>query len=256
MVYHISHIVYQISHVIYLHHASSINLFWRTGQMEKIEKAVSYKEKVYKELKSAIIAQKIKAGEILNERKLAERLGISRTPVREALQMLVNDGWVIVEPWKGAYVSPITKKDLVEVFQVRLALETLAIELIVEKITEAELEVLSDILLKQEKLWENYQADAFIKVDREFHMVIAQITENKLLIDMLNNLSDMIRRIGVQAVEDVNRYMETLDEHTRILNALQERNKEKATNAMKEHILLTNDNISKRFQESQMQKEA
>ncbi|WZL74374.1 GntR family transcriptional regulator [Clostridiaceae bacterium 35-E11] len=224
--------------------------------MQKIEKAISYKEKVYKELKSAIIAQKIKPGELLNERKLAEELGISRTPVREALQMLVNDGWVIVEPWKGAYVNPITEKALTEVFQVRLALETLAIELIVDKITEEELEALSDVLLKQEKLREDYQADAFIKVDREFHMIIAQITDNKLLIDMLNNLSDTIRRIGVQAVKDVNRYMETLDEHTYILNALKERSKEKAINAMKEHILLTNDNISKRFQESQMQEEA
>ena len=172
--------------------------------MEKIEKAVTYKDKVYREIKGAIIAQKIISGEVLNERKLAEELGISRTPVREALQMLVNDGWLSVEPWKGAYVNPITEKVLTEVFQVRLALENLAIELIVDKISDEELDTISEIIVKQEKLKENYQADEFIRVDREFHMVIAGITENKILIDMLNNLSDMIRRIGVQAVQDAN----------------------------------------------------
>jgi len=220
--------------------------------MEKIEKAVSYKDKVYKEIKSAIISQKIKSGEILNERKLAEELGISRTPVREALQMLVNDGWVIVEPWKGAYMNPITEKGLIEVFQVRLALEVLAIELIMDKISEQDIRTLTNILLKQEKLQENYQADEFIIVDREFHMVIAQMTDNKILIDVLNNLSDMIRRIGVQAVQDVNRFIETLDEHSHILIALKERNKEKAVEAMKEHILLTRENVFKRFEESQI----
>lgn len=219
--------------------------------MEKIEKAVSYKNKVYRELKTAIISQKIKSGELLNERKLADELGISRTPVREALQMLVNDGWVIVEPWKGAYVSPINEKVLTEVFQVRLALESLAIEIIADSIDGRHLESLSNILKKQEKLKENYQADDFIKVDREFHMAIAHITENKILIDMLNNLSDMIRRIGVQAVQDVNRYIETLDEHTSILNALKKKNKGEAIKAIREHILITKDNVLKRFQETQ-----
>jgi len=223
--------------------------------MEKIEKVVTYKDKVYKEIKAAIIAQKIKPCEILNERKLAEELGISRTPVREALQMLVNDGWVSVEPWKGAYVNPITEQVLTEVFQVRLALESLAMELIVEKISIEELDTISEILVKQEKLKENYQADEFIKVDREFHMVLAGITNNKILIDMLNNLSDMIRRIGVQAVQDVNRYMETLDEHYNILNALKEKNKAGSVYAMQQHILLTKENVFNRFKISQNQED-
>ena len=146
----------------------------------------------------------------------------------------------------GDWSSDVCSSDLV-----RLALENLAIELIVDKISDEELDTISEIIVKQEKLKENYQADEFIRVDREFHMVIAGITENKILIDMLNNLSDMIRRIGVQAVQDANRYMETLDEHNNILNALKEKNKVKAVYAMQQHILLTKKNVFDRFKESQ-----
>ncbi|SKC86272.1 GntR family transcriptional regulator [Maledivibacter halophilus] len=218
--------------------------------MQKIEKAVSYKEKVYRELKTAIISQRIKAGEILNERKLAEKLGISRTPVREAIQQLANEKWVIIEPYRGAYVYELTEKDIIEVFQVRLALECLAIELIVNKISEEDIEKLKDIFRKQEKLKEKYKAEEFIEVDREFHTFIANHSENTILIDMLNELGDIIRRLGVQAVQDKKRFMETLDEHIAIIDALSMKDEAKAVEAMKYHITKTRDNIYNRYIEN------
>lgn len=218
--------------------------------MQKIEKAISYKEKVYKQLKTAIISQKIKPGEILNERKLADDLGISRTPIREALQMLVNDGWVVVEPWKGAFVNPLTEQDLIEVFQVRESLECLAIEIIAEIITDEQIALLSNIYDRQEEMAANDQANEFIELDRQFHMEIGNFTNNKILIGMLNNLSDMILRLGVQAVQDANRFNQTLGEHTAILEALKARDKKKALEAITMHILITKDNLYKRFKKT------
>lgn len=215
--------------------------------MQRIEKAVSYKEKVYKELKAGIISQRIKPGEILNERKLAQTLGISRTPVREAIQMLANEKWIIIEPYRGAYVYELTEKDIVEVFQVRLALECLAIELIVDKISKEDIVKLKSIFKKQEKLKEKYEAEAFIEADREFHTFIAKHSDNRVLIDMLNELGDVLRRLGVQAVQDKKRFIETLDEHTAILDALSMNNKDGAIDAMKHHITKTMDNIYNRY---------
>ncbi len=219
--------------------------------MQKIEKAISYKEKVYRELKAAIICQKLKSGEILNERKLAEDLGISRTPIREALHMLANEKWVVIEPYRGAYVYELTEKDIIEIFQVRYALECLAIELIVDNISQKDTQRLIEIFEKQEELNNEYNAEEFINVDRNFHTLIVELSGNKVLMDMLNDLGDVVRRLGMQAVQDKKRFVETIDEHLAIINAIKSRDKNKAIEAMKLHIDKTKDNIYERYIELQ-----
>lgn len=218
--------------------------------INKVEKTVSYKDRVYKEIKSAIISQRLKAGEQLNERMLAEQMGISRTPVREALSMLENEGWILTEPWKGTFVLDLTLQDVEEVFQMRMVLEPLVVELIIPKLDEKICGAMQDILNEQQKHMQELNADEFIRVDRDFHMFLCDLTGNKRLIQVLGNLSDMLQRLGIKAISQEARYKEVLDEHAKIINALLDNDPVKAKQAMLYHILRTKEYVYKHWEKA------
>ncbi|MGO4890236.1 GntR family transcriptional regulator [Anaerobacillus sp. MEB173] len=203
--------------------------------MRKIGKFISYTDQVYKELKEAVISGKINPGDFLQERGIAEELGVSRTPVREALKKLEYEGWVETIPWKGVIVKDIELQDVIEVFQCRYANERYVVELVTEKIEDKHVE---DLVVIHEKMKALQSVDrvAFINEDREFHMYLAKLTNNNRLINFLDYLSDQIIRLGIRAVENKERVAETLEEHEAILQALQERSVEKAVKAIEEHI--------------------
>lgn len=210
--------------------------------VSKISKAISYKEKVYDELKSLILSNQIKPGELLNERSLAEKLGISRTPLREAIQVLESEGWLKTEPWKGVYVSEITKHDIAEVMQLRMVLEPLVVELIIKDINEEQICEIERLFKKQKDYYSQENGVEFIRTDKEFHMYLAQLTGNQRLIQILANLSDMVTRLGMRAIARYNRYKETLWEHQNIIRSLKDKDVNSARQAMIYHVLTTEKN--------------
>lgn len=178
-----------------------------------------YKEKIYEDLKNAIIKNVFKPNEVLNERKIAERLGISRTPVRDAIKLLEFEGWVNTIPWKGTYVSDLQKKDVKEVIQLRRALECLAIELI-ENILEEDVNNLNAILDRMTEYAKNNELDKYMIEDRMFHLYLANLSGNSRLIQIFSNLSDHIYRLGIRAILLEGRTLQSTEEHMLILNAL------------------------------------
>jgi len=223
--------------------------------IKKVEKAISYKDKAYEEIKSAIISQHIKAGEQLNERILAEQMGLSRTPIREALSILENEGWVITEPWKGTFVLEVTEQDIEEVFQMRLALEPLAVELVISKLKDQDGAMLNELQDKQRSCMDNMDADQFICIDRDFHAYITSLAGNRRLAQVLNNLSDMMRCLGLRAmVTGEARYKEVLAEHESIINAILARDLIKARSSMSYHILRTREQVYKNAQSKVVEK--
>lgn len=224
----------------------------------QVAKAVSYKEKIYEEIKTAIINQVLKPGEQLNERALAEKLGISRTPLREAFKRLETEGWVVTEAWKGTYVTEITEQDIEEVSQLRMTLEVMVIELIIQKITPGQLLKIREMHQNQAKLGNEFKAGDFIELDRNFHMYLAELAGNKRLLQILTHLSDMMRRLGITAIQTAERYQETLQEHSGIIEALEIRDLAKAKQAVLFHVLNTQKIVYRhwRDQESQWQSKA
>lgn len=210
-------------------------------ELNKITKLASYKDKVYEELKNAILSQRIKPGESLNERLLADSMGVSRTPVREALKMLENDGWVYTEPWKGTFVAEVTQEDVEEVFQLRMVLEPLVIELL--KLNSESLQKLDEFYALQSKLGDELKNEDFIKIDRHFHMYLASLTGNKRLISIMENLSDMMILLGITAVRKKNRIQETLREHLSIIKYLKDNDLKNAKEAMIYHVLRTKEQV-------------
>lgn len=208
-----------------------------------IEKQLSYKFKVYQKIKEDIITGVYSQGEILNERKLSEELGISRTPIREALQLLNRDGWIINETYKGAVVRTFDENYINNVLKVREPLEIVAVEGAINNITKEDINYLEKLLDKQEKSLINYKPKDFMNLDRELHLKICNLSKNEILIGVLRNINDIIRILGIQALSVPERNKSTLKEHRDIVEAIKIGNVEQARICMQRHMEETAKNI-------------
>ena len=204
-----------------------------------MEKTIVYKEKVFEELKRAIISRTYQPGEILNERKLASEMDVSRTPVREAIQLLSNEGGVKVIPWKGAVVQSVTLQDIEEAMQLRMAIEPVVIDLVIYKIGEKEISYLEKLFEEQMTLAQVGDAENFILQDQEFHLFLAELTGNQRLCQIMRQLRDIHLRIGVEAMQQSHRFPEIIEEHGNILECLKTNEILGARRAMLEHLLVT-----------------
>ena len=209
-----------------------------------LEKQLPYKHKVYAAIKKDILQGHYAPGDILNERRLSEELGISRTPVREALQMLEQDGWLKMETYKGAVVREFDPHYMRNLSRIRTALEVCALEEAVSNITEKDLEELARIQDMQKKTLEKFDVESFITWDQQFHSYLYDLSQNQELIHLLRNYYDIFRFLGTQAVLSTEeRRHSTLAEHQRILDSLKEGNDAEAVQALKAHMVNTELNI-------------
>ncbi|GAV22801.1 GntR family transcriptional regulator [Carboxydothermus pertinax] len=194
------------------------------------------RELVFETLREAIINGVLKPGERLMEVQLAEELGVSRTPVREAIRKLELEGFVVMIPRKGAYVAGISLKDVADVFEVRAALESLAAGLAAERITDEEIEELERVLVQQQNLADSDRLEDIIKVDTDFHDVLYRASRNERLIQIVSHLREQIQRFRTASLSQPGRMRIALEEHKEIVEAIAERNVEKAQALAREHI--------------------
>ncbi|MFA5536537.1 MAG: GntR family transcriptional regulator [Bacillota bacterium] len=199
----------------------------------------SYKplrEVVFETMREAIIKGSLAPGERLMEVQLAEELGVSRTPVREAIRKLELEGLVAMIPRKGAYVADYSIKDITEVFEIRAALESFAAGLACERATEQELD---ELRILADRVWEmakNNDLKNIIQVDTDFHERIYQSSRNSRLIQMLSNLREQIHRFRSTSLASPGRLQDTLEEHKGLVEAIVERNMPLAQRLALEHV--------------------
>jgi DNA-binding GntR family transcriptional regulator len=206
-------------------------------------KQLSLKQQAFESIKNAIIDQTILPGQILYERQLSEMLGISRTPVRESIPLLEMEGWVTSIPRKGTFVCDISVEDVEEVFQIRRAIEVLVVELLIPVISDREIENIERLYGAQAKLTED--KNKFILTDKDFHIYLAELSGNRRLVQLMGTLSDQLRWFGVRALKAPNRNEQTLKEHALVINAIKNRDVEKAKKAVLNHIEHTREAILK-----------
>lgn len=214
----------------------------------------SYKplrEVVFDSLREAIIGGVLRPGERLMEIQMAEELGVSRTPVREAIRKLELEGFVVMMPRKGAYVAGISLKDIADVFEVRVSLEALASGLAAERITGEELEELERILVRKAELITDGNLAAFVESDTQFHDSLYRCSRNQRLIQMLNNLQDEIQRFRSVSLAFPGRMQEALEEHRKIVEAVAERNVSEAQAAAWEHIEKAENSLLEKIRRNQ-----
>ena len=156
----------------------------------KMDEFLPLRDVVFNTLRQAILRGELKPGERLMEIQLANKLGVSRTPIREAIRKLELEGLVLMIPRKGAEVAEITEKNMLDVLEVRRALEELAVKLACERITEEEIQELKDAADAFQKILSEKDITKIAEADEAFHDVIFKSTGNDRLIQLLNSLPD------------------------------------------------------------------
>jgi DNA-binding GntR family transcriptional regulator len=200
------------------------------------EEYLPLREVVFNTLRKAILTGELKPGERLMEIHLANQLGVSRTPIREAIRKLELEGLVVMMPRRGAEVAQITEKSLRDVLEVRRSLDALCAELACDRITGEELEKLKEACEQFEKAAGTDDVAEIAKSDVALHDIIVQATRNRRLIQIVNNLSEQMYRYRFEYIKDEERHDNLVEEHRMIYESILHGDKEKAAEASKIHI--------------------
>ncbi len=214
-----------------------------------ISEYLPLRDVVFKTLREAILKGDLAPGERLMEIKLANQLGVSRTPIREAIRKLELEGLVVMVPRKGAEVAKITEKDLRDVLEVRASLEELAISLACERITDEKIAELKEALEQFRTVIKGKDVTKIAQMDVAFHDVIFEATQNARLVQMVNNLREQMYRYRLEYLKDFSTHSRLDEEHVKIFEAVSARDIERATALIREHIYNQEVTVVKNIQE-------
>ncbi|TQQ84510.1 GntR family transcriptional regulator [Peptacetobacter hominis] len=191
---------------------------------------------VFESLRKAIVEGQLKPGQRMMEVQLAEQLGVSRTPVREAIRKLELEGLVIMLPRKGAYVADMSIKDIIDLLEVRAALEGLAASLAAERMDDAGIKKLKTISKELKKSVSESDLKEILKKDVEFHQCIFEASGNKRLAQMINALWEQVYRFREGYMSDYNAALSIIEEHESLIAAIENGECENAAKCAKDHI--------------------
>ncbi|MCX7842718.1 MAG: GntR family transcriptional regulator [Clostridia bacterium] len=196
----------------------------------------SLRGRVFNQLQNDILNGKYQPGESLIETKLSEELGVSRTPIREAIRQLELEGLVQSIPNKGAIVTGISTKDIEDIYTIRMMIEGLAARWAAEKITPAELEELKEAVDLEEFYTAKNDTEHLMKFDSRFHDIIFKASKSKPLMHTLSSFHHYIQRARNASLSSPERARKALEEHKAILKAIVDKEPEKAEALIIEHI--------------------
>ena len=212
----------------------------------------SYKDQVYEYLKSAIIKGDLQPGEIYSEQMFAERLNVSRTPVREAVLQLKHENMIEVFNNRGLSVKPILFEDIQQIIQARMAIEGFSVRYLAQQIDTAEgKETLKKLeaCMGQEREFSSSEAHyEFMKADISFHEVIVAFTKNPYFIRTSDMMHTRLEQVVVHSLASEDRHMAALQEHEDILEAIRSGDAVQAQKAFEAHMLITERILSKTVQ--------
>jgi len=191
---------------------------------------------VFNTLREAILKGDLKPGERLMEVKLANKLGVSRTPIREAIRKLELEGLVKMIPRRGAEVAEITEKSLLDVMEVRDSLEELSVILACDRMSGEEMDELKEAAHEFELVSGTNDVKKIAQADVHFHDIIYDSTDNSKLVQLLNNLREQMYRYRVEYLKNQEVYPKLIEEHHQIISYLEKRDKEGAKHIMSAHI--------------------
>jgi DNA-binding GntR family transcriptional regulator len=204
----------------------------------------SIADSVFLALENDILSGALKKGDLITELKACEQFGVSRTPVREALQRLRQEG-LVEESGKGAIVIGITEADIDDIYEVRIRIEGLAAARCAERISAEEQKRLSDSVALQEFYAERGAADSLRNLDSEFHRLIFSYCGSRTMETLLLELHRKVKLVRRVSVENPTRAREAVSEHRAILEAIAARDAGQAEALMAQHIRNAKHNIDK-----------
>lgn len=202
----------------------------------KLDNFKPLRDVVFETLREAILKGVIKSGERLMENQLADEMGVSRTPVREAIRKLELEGFVVIMPRKGAYVSEMSYKDVHEVYEIRAALESLACGLAAERVTKSETEEMERYLVEERDYLDNEDILLTVNTDIGLHALIYKSARNEKIMHLISKLKDQVYRLRSTSIMLPGRKKASLIEHQDIVEAISLRDVELAQRLGQEHV--------------------
>ena len=201
-----------------------------------IDEYLPLRDVVFNTLRQGILRGDLKPGERLMEIHLAKRLGVSRTPIREAIRMLELEGLVTMIPRKGAEVARISRQDLRDVLEVRKSLDSLAVSLACERITEEEKKDLDNAEEAFEQAVRTKDVTSIAEADVKYHDVILRASKNGRLMQMVNNLAERMYRYRLEYIKDSRNHERLIEEHRKIMKYIDDGDTENACITIQMHI--------------------
>jgi len=190
----------------------------------------------YTSIRRAILDLELPPAAPLSEAQLAEAIGMSRTPVREALKILASEGLVRSFPARGTFVAELSSTDVAEIYEVRTLLEPFAASVAASQISDAEITALQESLGRAEAAIAEARIDEACLLDIRLHTSIVSVTRNRRIKQILAQLDDQVHRIRLLAFQDTTRMLRTVEEHRRIIDTLVARDATAAESAMRAHL--------------------
>ncbi|MEW6375004.1 MAG: GntR family transcriptional regulator [Thermodesulfobacteriota bacterium] len=205
----------------------------------RIEKLTDYpnlSQRSYEVLKKMIVLHEIPPGEKIDEDFLAQQLGVSRTPIRESLCRLENEGIVKIIPRRGAFVVKHSKEKIIEILLLREVLEGLAARLAADHVDETTIDEMRSLFKDFSESNIRDQSKNYTQADFKFHTLVVKKSKNSLLMGMMNTLNDHIQMLRLRTVAFRGRPEHSLSEHFKIIEALEKRDPSLAESLMRDHI--------------------
>jgi len=198
-----------------------------------IERHQTLREKILETIREAILKGNLKPGEKVAEPELAERFGISRTPIREAFRQLESEGYLTVIPRKGAVVAALSARDVQEFYAIKSILEGYAAELASNKLTDKELDKLEAINDKLRQLAADGDIKSFFRVHNEFHETFIKAADNTKLLELIQQLGMKFNRLRAASLSVPGRMDFSVEEHDKLLEAFRRRDGKAAEDLVK-----------------------
>lgn len=209
------------------------------------------KQEVYNYLLQGIMNGQLKPGQQLEEKEISESLGVSRTPLREAINRLAQEGIVVEIPYRGNFVRKFTRREVIDLYEVRRTLEMMAIRQAVQRMTAEEAEEIANIVLQTASAQENGDMEAYGRLDAEFHTKIANYSGNRMLIQLLSSMSAQINIVRHMANSSDKIAKKAQFDREHIMEAITKRDPEAAARFMEEHISHVMEEVVSRLNEQE-----
>ena len=213
--------------------------------MENNQKTL--RESIYEELKNQILRGMIEPGTRLMEIDLSKKMGASRTPIREAIKMLADDDLVTIEPNKGATVSKVAVRDLLEILEIRECLDGETAYHAANRISEDMLEKLREAMHAYERAAEKKDKIEMVNCDTDFHRVMVDATENKVMVKIAHEMRELVLRFRYLYYGDFKRSLHVAIEHKAIFDAIENGDAEEARHLAQVHVRNIKENIIKAY---------
>ncbi|MEJ2490652.1 MAG: GntR family transcriptional regulator [Desulfuromonadales bacterium] len=200
---------------------------------KQIERHQTLREKILETIRDAILKGTLKPGERVSEPELAERFGISRTPIREAFRQLESEGYLKVIPRKGAVVASLSERDVEEFYTIKIILEGFAARMAAEKLTDKDIERLEAINNRLAEIAKQGDVKNFFRVHNEFHEMFIKAAGNERLSEMINQLVMKFKRLRLASLSQPGRMEISVEQHRNMIQAFKTHDGDRADNLVR-----------------------